>query len=930
MTEKYNPAEIEPRWQAKWEADGLYHADIDQSRPKHYALTMLPYPSGDLHIGHWYAMTPSDARARYLRMKGYNVMFPIGFDAFGLPAENAAVKHNIHPKEWTYANIERMRKQLRSMGAMWDWRREAISSDPKYYRWSQYFFIKLYEHGLAYRKMAPVDFCPNCNTTLAREQVWGEDRHCERCETPVIKKDLEQWFFRTTSYADELLDFSPIDWPERVRLLQTNWIGRSEGASVQFPLVADRRSIITVFTTRPDTLWGATFMVLAPEHPLVEKITTDECRQVVEAYQAQAARRSDIDREAVDKEKTGVFTGGYAINPVNGERIPIWIADYVMMTYGTGAIMAVPAHDERDFAFAIEYGLPIIPVIARPDGISKSLVFPGSVRDGFAAELESADIEFYAAPVGDLGEGLFVTLQREQVDHYTALMTQYLQPGNWNEIVGSSWLFIFDDGVVALDSVDADQAILARCKAIYPPVRHNRTVMEMLDSLPFYRDVLFHHEYGDMIHSGEFSGVPGDAAVEKVTEFLEEKGIGEGAVNYRLRDWLISRQRYWGAPIPMVYCEGCGWNLVPEDELPVLLPDDVEWLPTGESPLKLHPTWAQTTCPACGGEARRETDTMDTFMCSSWYHLRYLSPEYDEGPFDPQEYDYWMPVDTYTGGIEHATMHLIYTRFFHKAGRDMGIMKGAEPMMRLRNQGMVLGEDGEKMSKSRGNVVAPDELVAAYGADTVRAYLMFFARWDLGGPWDSQGVGGPSRWLKRVWTLYTEKPQINGNPPESILRDLRRKVHQTLKDVTRDFENFEFNTIISSLMELLNFMYLARDQGAVGAPAWNEAVDVYLRMMAPVTPHIAEELWVETLDKPYSIHNQPWPEVDEAAAQVEQITLIVQVNGRLRDRITVPVNISAEDAKKTALASESAARFMEDKKPRHVIYVPGRLVNIVI
>ncbi len=822
----YNPAEIEPKWQARWEADGLYNADVDPARPKHYALTMLPYPSGDLHIGHWYAMTPSDARARYMRMKGYNVMFPMGFDAFGLPAEGAAIKNNIHPKEWTYANIERMRKQLRSMGAMFDWRREAISSDPKYYRWTQWFFIQLFKHGLAYRKQAPVDFCPSCNTTLAREQVWGEDRHCERCGTPVIKKDLEQWFFRITDYAEELLDFSHTDWPERVKTLQTNWIGRSEGASVIFH--TEDGDPMEIFTTRPDTLWGATFMVLAPEHPLVDKVITDEHREQVEAYKLQAARQSDIEREAADKEKTGVFTGGYAINPVNKARIPIWIADYVLMTYGTGAIMAVPAHDQRDFEFARKYGLEIIPVI-QPEG---------------EPDLDGETME-----------------------------EAYVGPG------------------------------------------------VMVNSGPFN---------GTKVTDAKGRKNPGISAV---IDWLEEQGIGKEDINYRLRDWLISRQRYWGAPIPMVYCDECGWNPVPEDDLPVLLPDDVEWRPTGESPLKFHPTWKHTTCPSCGKDAERETDTMDTFMCSSWYHLRYLSPDYDEGPFDPSEYDYWMPVDTYTGGIEHATMHLIYTRFFHKAGRDMGVMKGPEPMLQLRNQGMVLGEDGEKMSKSRGNVVAPDELVARYGADTVRSYLMFFARWDQGGPWDSQGVGGPARWLKRVWTLFTETAasaaSTQSAAPE-VERRLRRKLHQTLRSVTRDFENFEFNTIVSSLMELLNEMYKAREQGATATPAWAEALEIYLLMMAPVTPHIAEELWVETLGKPYSIHNQPWPEVDEEAAREDEITLIVQVNGKLRDRITVPADVSEADAKAAALASEAAQRFIDNKEPRKVIYVPGRLVNIVV
>ncbi len=811
----YNPSEIEPKWQKRWEKDGLYHSDIDETKPKHYALTMLPYPSGDLHIGHWYAMTPSDARARFMRMRGYNVLFPMGFDAFGLPAENAAIKHNIHPKVWTYRNIERMRQQLRSMGAMFDWRREAISSDPEYYRWTQWFFIKLFKHDLAYRKKSPVDWCPTCNTTLAREQVWGEDRHCERCGTPVIKRDLEQWFFRTTRYAEELLCYETIDWPERVRVSQTNWIGRSEGATVFFH--TEHGDELEIFTTRPDTLWGATFMVLAPEHPLVSKLTTPEQRKAVEAYIEQAVRQTDVQREATDKEKTGVFTGGYAINPVNDERIPVWIADYVLMTYGTGAIMAVPAHDQRDFEFARKFGLEVRPVI---------------------------------------------------------------QPVDMPELRGD----------------------------------------EMTKAVP---------EYGMMINSGSLTGTPGNQAFEKTIEFLESKKIGHRSVNYRLRDWLISRQRYWGAPIPIVYCQQCGAVPVPEEQLPVLLPDDVEWRPTGESPLKLHPTWRFTTCPQCNGPAERETDTMDTFMCSSWYHLRYLSPKYDRGPFDPREYDYWMPVDTYTGGIEHANMHLIYTRFFHKACRDMGITKGPEPMLQLRNQGIVLGEDSEKMSKSRGNVVSPDDLVQAYGADTVRAYLMFFARWELGGPWNSSGIEGTSRWLRRVWTIFLEEPEVQGKATSDVLRNLRRKVHQTLRSVTRDFEKFEFNTIVSALMELLNEVSKAKQAGAWGTTEWNEATDIYLRMLAPVAPHISEEIWHQ-LGKPYSIHTQSWPEFDAEAAREEEVVLVVQVNGKLRDRITVPANISEEDAKKIALASENVRRFMEDKQPRQVIVVPKKLVNIVL
>ena len=812
--ERYIPANIEGKWQSKWAADGLYQSDIDPKKKKHYSLTMLPYPSGNLHIGHWYAMTPSDARARYLRMKGFNVLFPMGFDAFGLPAENAAIQRNIHPKEWTYANIAHMREQLRTMGTMFDWRREAVSSDPEYYKWTQWFFTQLFKNNLAYRKMSPVDWCPHCNTTLAREQVWGDDRHCERCGTPVIKKDLNQWFFKITKYADELLNFDGIDWPERVRLLQTNWIGKSTGASVVFKTEAG--DPLEVFTTRPDTLWGVTFMVLAPEHPLVDKITTPDQKAEVSAYVTESVRQTEIQRESTEKEKSGVFTGGYAINPVNGEKIPVWVADYVLMTYGTGAIMGVPAHDQRDFDFARKFGLEVR-VVIQPEG----------------SEL--------------------------------------------------------------LDGASMPTAVPAQ---------------------------------GAMVNSGTLTGTPAGKTIPRAVDFIEEKKVGKRAVTYRIRDWLISRQRYWGAPIPIVFCKHCGEVAVPDDQLPVLLPDDVAWKPTGESPLKLHPTWRFTKCPQCGGDAERETDTMDTFMCSSWYHLRYLSPKFTEGPFKQDEYDYWMPVDTYTGGVEHATMHLIYTRFFHKAFRDLKVTEGNEPMLQMRNQGQILGPDGQRMSKSRGNVVDPDEQVRLYGADTVRAYLMFGYRWQDGGPWDPGNIQGSYRWLGRVWSTFLEKGSQKPIDQENE-RAIRRKVHQTLQSVTRDFEQFEFNTVVSALMTLLNDMVAFKEIGGWGSSVWNEAVDIYLRMMAPVTPHIAEELW-SRLGKPYSIHQSDWPNVDENAVKEEAIELAVQINGKVKHKIVVPVDVSEEMAKELAVKNDVISKLLGDKPPKKVIYVPGRLVNIVM
>ncbi|MCL4304154.1 MAG: leucine--tRNA ligase [Anaerolineae bacterium] len=852
MAEKYNPQVIEKKWQQKWEADGLNRAVIDHNKEKYYAMTMYPYPSGDLHMGHWYAMAPSDVRARWMRMKGYNVLFPMGFDSFGLPAENAAIKRGIHPKQWTYANIERMRSQLRSMGAMFDWEREAVTSDPSYYKWTQWFFLKLYDMGLAYKTMAPVDFCPTCNTTLAREQVWGEDRHCERCGTPVIKKDLNQWFFKITDYADELLDFSRLHWPERVRAMQKNWIGRSEGAEVVFKTEQGGHEI-PIFTTRPDTLWGATFMVLAPEHPLVATLTSDEQRAAVEAYVTQATRQTEIDRLAMDKEKTGVFIGAYAINPVNNERIPIWIADYVLMTYGTGAIMAVPCGDERDFEFAQKYSLPI-PVVVAPKG-----------WDGQPFK------EAYTEPGTMVNSGSFTgfaTIGKYSLAEWTPeLAEQYGLPAH---------LTPETEGRVA------------------------------------------------------------------VTRWLEAQGIGKFAVTYRLRDWLISRQRYWGAPIPMITCPACGIVPVPYGDLPVELPEDVHFMPTGESPLKFHEGFRHVKCPQCGAEdAERETDTMDTFMCSSWYQYAYMDPHWKDGqrlsaddmPFNPVEGDYWLPVDQYTGGIEHATMHLLYTRFFTKAMHDMGLVPFDEPMNALFNQGIILGEDREKMSKSRGNVVAPDDLVQAYGADTVRGYLMFGFRWDQGGPWDSKGILGVQRFLERVWDLVTSeaKPRGGAEATETQLRDLRRKQHQAIRRVTQDIQDFSFNTMVAGLMEYSNALNAIRTAapGVVNQPAWSEAIRTLVLLLAPGFPHIAEELWAK-LGQPYSVHRQSWPDWDEELAKEDTVEIAVQINGKVRDKIEVPTDIEEAEAKAKALATDGAQRYSEGKTPLKVIYVPGRLVNIVV
>ncbi|CAA9458932.1 MAG: Leucyl-tRNA synthetase [uncultured Rubrobacteraceae bacterium] len=808
-TEKqtYNPTVLEHRWQERWAETDLYKTDDDPNKPKHYALTMLPYPSGDLHVGHWYAMTPSDSRARFMRMNGYRVFFPIGFDAFGLPAENAAINRGIHPYKWTMSNIENMRGQLRQMGAMFDTDSEIVTCDPEYYRWNQWFFVKFFEKGLAYRKEAPVDWCPKDNTTLAREQVVGVDRRCERCGTPVIKKNLAQWLFKITDYAEELLDFSKIDWPERVKTLQTNWIGRSEGAEIAFEVPGYEP--IEVFTTRPDTLFGATFFVVAPEHPAVEQITTLEQADEVRAYVEHAGRMSEIDRTDVTREKTGVFTGAYAVNPANGEEIPVYAADYVLLGYGTGAIMAVPAHDERDFEFARKYGIEIRTVIAPRDWNGKELT------------------EAYP------GEGM-------------------------------------------------------------------------------------------MVNSDGFDGTPSTQGKKAITDWLEERGVGRAAVTYRLRDWLISRQRYWGTPIPIIYCPEHGAVPVPEEDLPVLLPEDAEFMPTGESPLKLDEGFRNTTCPICGGPAERETDTMDTFMDSSWYQYRYLSPHYDEGPFDPERGREWLPVDQYTGGIEHAVMHLLYTRFFTKVMRDLGLVDFDEPMLKLFNQGIILGEDAEKMSKSRGNVVNPQELVDRYGSDALRCFLMFIGPWNQGGPWDGRGIEGIARFLRRAYSLVA-----GGDPSgaQSDPKELDRRTARLVKKVTEDLEAFRFNTALAALMEHTN--YLLGVKGKVEDDQWAEALRTFVLALAPLAPHHAEEMWA-LMGLPYSAHEQVWPTWDESLIEAEEVTLIVQVNGKLRDRIEAPADISEDLAKELALTSEKVRPHVEGRQIRKSIYVPGRLVNLVV
>ncbi|MBT8202592.1 MAG: leucine--tRNA ligase [Acidimicrobiia bacterium] len=915
----YDHRAIEQKWQQQWAADGLYRSRVDWDKPKHYALTMLPYPSGELHMGHWYAVAPSDARARYMRMKGYNVLFPMGFDAFGLPAENAAIQRGIHPPTWTYANIDRMRAGFKAMGTMFDWEREAVSCDPSYYRWSQWFFKKLLEAGLAYRGEAVVNWSPTLQTVLANEQVIdGKD---ERTGQPVVQKTMAQWFYAMTKYAEELLNYDGLDWPDPVRLMQTNWIGRSEGADVVF--TTEHGDELEVFTTRPDTLWGATFMVLAPEHPLVDSLTTDDQRAEVAAYKEATARRSEVERMEAERDKTGVFTGGYAINPVNDARIPVWIADYVLLTYGSGAIMAVPAHDQRDFEFARQFGLTIAPVI-QPSG---------------------------EAP-----------LQEPE-------MTEaYVGPGT-----------MVDSGPITGIETNTEKG------------RKNPSIAATID-------------------------------------WLEENSRGREAVNYRVRDWLISRQRYWGSPIPVVYQDSGDYEVVPDEDLPVVLPDDVDFQQGSGNPLNWHEGFLNTV-DSEGEPARRETDTLDTFMCSSWYQLRYLSPDNEDAPFDPDEAAYWLPVDVYTGGSEHATLHLLYTRFFTKALRDMGLYDDTaeamrrhgrdpdglfdEPMLLYRSQGQILGEeragdtvvvdgvrqdgrvvadcvtvnpsagpgDGlavgeivrrtenvlqvaageeivtvevpdtatveipgipgendvnqlkhhlevQRMSKSRGNVVDPNDLVEQYGADTVRTYLMFAYDWEKGGPWDSRGIVGARRFLDDVWKLATTEYAADSPDGESSA-SLRRLVHQTRAKVDRDMAAFKWNTAVAALMGLRNELQSIARDGSVDPDAWTEAVESLLLLLAPIAPFITEELW-RARGNDGSVHVQSWPEADADLARELSVTMVVQVNGKVRDRVEVPADIAEDEAIDRAMASERVQTYLEGGEPKKVIARPPKLVNIVV
>lgn len=826
IQEKYAPHDIEAKWQKYWEENKTFKVEMDKDKPKSYVLEMFPYPSGNLHMGHVRNYSIGDVIARFRTMKGFNVLHPMGWDSFGMPAENAAIKHNIPPKKWTLENIANMTRQLKALGLSYDWDREVTTCKEDYYKWTQWFFELFYKRGLAVKKESAVNWCDNCNTVLANEQVI--DGKCWRCDHEVVKKDLSQWFFKITDYADELLkdlDLLP-GWPERVKTMQHNWIGRSEGLEFSFEIPA-LNDTVAVYTTRPDTAYGVTFMALAAEHPLIKKICENNPKaDEINAFCERVRNQSEIERTSSESEKEGVFTGVYCINPFTGRKVEIWVTNYVLYDYGTGAVMGVPTGDQRDWMFADKYGIEKIVTIC---------------------------------PVGK-------ELKLEEMT------------------------------------------------------------------------CAYEEKEGMLVNSGEFTGMEMHKAMSAIMDKAEAEGFGKRRVNYRLRDWLISRQRYWGAPIPIVYCPHCGEVLVPEDQLPVRLPEDVSFTAGAKSPLATSEEFLHCKCPKCGADATRETDTMDTFLCSSWYYLRYTDAHNDKMPFDKELNNYWGPVDQYIGGIEHAILHLLYSRFFVKVLRDAGLVDYDEPFSNLLTQGMVI-KDGAKMSKSLGNVVSPEEILSKYGADTARLFILFAAPPERELEWSDQGVEGSFRFLNRIWRIVqafeavlaqkvTEYDHSNLNEAD---KDLRRVLHSSIKKVTNDIETrFNFNTAISTMMELVNALYAYKEAAKEpNAGLIYEAISDLIKMMSPFVPHITEELWRGAIDANSSVHEQSWPECDEEALKVDNVEIVLQVNGKVRGRLTVPAEATKEELEKIAMADANVQAHIGDATVRKVICVPGRLVNIV-
>ena len=821
MLDRYNFSEIEAKWQKKWEDENVFKVVEDRDKEKYYVLEMFPYPSGKLHMGHVRNYSIGDVLARFKKMKGYNVLHPMGWDSFGLPAENAAIKNNVEPSVWTWNNIDEMRKQLKELGLSYDWEREVATCHPDYYKWMQWIFIQFYNKGLAYKKENPVNWCPSCQTVLANEQV--VDGKCERCGTLVGKKELSQWYFKITDYAERLLD--NLDklpgWPNKVKLMQKNWIGKSIGAEVTFEIEGYDKGL-DIFTTRADTLYGVTYMVLAPEHPyLRDLVAGSEYEAEVDKYLDEVQHLSDIERTSTTKEKTGVFIGRYCINPLNGKKVPVFISDYVLMDYGTGAIMAVPAHDQRDFEFAKAFDLEIIPVVD-PEDPEVDLY---NLKEAFAAE-------------------------------------------------------------------------------------------------------------GRMINSGKFDGMNNKEAIEKVIEYLEEEGIGRKTVNYKLRDWLISRQRYWGTPIPMIYCEDCGWVPEKEENLPVMLPTDVEFTGKGESPLATSRTFVDTVCPVCGKPAKRELDTMDTFLDSSWYFLRYCDAQNNDEAFSKEKTDYWMNVDQYIGGVEHAILHLMYARFFQMALYDLGLVSDEEPFKNLLTQGMVI-KDGAKMSKSLGNVVSPKEIIEKYGADTARLFILFAAPPERELDWSDKGVEGSYRFINRVYRMVYEFSQKYSDAPDDYEikteadKSMAYWMNYAIKKVSDDIgERFNFNTAISTIMEMVNEMYRYKE-GEVNTGLYTAAIRNLIIMLAPFVPHVTEEMW-EHLGYGGSVHDQSWPEYDESALVKDTVEIVVQINGKIKEKINIAGDLSREEMEKTAMENDKVKGLIDGKNVVKVIAVPGKLINIVV
>ncbi len=944
-----NLKNIEKKWQEKWKNTNLYAFDKESEKEKLYCLEMFSYPSGaKLHMGHWYNFGVADTWARYKSMNGYNLFHPMGFDAFGLPAENYAIKTGVHPRISTEQNIETMEGQLARIGGSWDWNYEVVTCRENYYKWTEWMFLQLYKKGLAYKKEAPVNWCPSCNTVLANEQVI--QGLCERCDSTVIRKKMSQWFFKITDYAEELLnDLDKLDWPEKTKMLQRNWIGKSNGAYVDFK-VAGTNEKFTVFTTRADTLFGATYCVLAPEHELVDKITTTEQKEQVEEYKLMAAKQSEIERTSTVKEKTGVFTGAYAINPVNNKEIPIYISDYVLASYGTGSIMAVPAHDERDYDFAKKFNIPIIQVLA------KSFVGTGDSKireDKPMTERQVVNViikhpteeKYLCVKNKKFGWINFVMggIQGSETPTEAGIREVIEETGYTDIEIDHQMEFIYYDNFYAAHK-DVNRhitcyTVVGKLNSLKEEER-NSEEKELADVVWIPKEELVDtltteaHKYDatryligesafveDGIHmnSGFLNDLNKEDALSKMYTWLEENEAGKKTTTYKLRDWLVSRQRYWGAPIPIIYCDKCGVVPVPESDLPVILPEDVEFTPDGESPLKKCDSFMHTTCPQCGGPATREADTLDTFVCSSWYFLRYPDNKNENAPFDSTLINKILPVDKYIGGVEHACMHLLYARFFTKALRDMGYLNFDEPFKSLVHQGTILGPDGEKMSKSKGNTISPEEYLEEYGSDVLRGYLMFGFNYVDGGPWTDDGI-------KSINKFYTKVERLVGSLKEdqTEIEELEKSLNKTIKAVRIDIEKFQFNTCISRIMEYTNA--LTKFEGS-GIP--RKYIENLILLLAPFAPHLTEELW-ESIGNEYSVHKQKYPEYDEEKASDNVLTIGVQVNGKLRGTITVSKDENEESQKEKALNEENVKKYTTDKEIVKVIVIPNRIVNIVV